>query len=871
MPHSGYFSLASPATFVGQSDTPTITSGPVPIRGRSAVRFYQTDRGRISQDSSMHHSFHSMQARLCRGAALAVAIAGTASAQTLLLQEGFNTDGEAASPKRYTTTGRDVLEVPRIQSELGNYDQKGPIFWGHNFEVSYVGNPAIPARRMILTWRGVDSSTATEDLMKLIDSGVDWLLNGKKNATVVINPNAASCQGLADRLTAAGHTVLDDDIGGTPDEQDVVADLFIHGPGAGNPSRFVLVTKPVIVMNSPDYDDMLVGSIGSGVTFTPGQVTIAAPGHPAAGGKTGSFDAFTADHPFEIVGSFLPPGATTLATVTRVVPPSVGSLADLDAIIAGTKANEKAEGSVTEVDFSDGSSGNWGYDNLVPGDYFGVWGLQAKGKLSVGSAGTYRFALGSDDGARLQIDLDRNGMTLADTAVEDPGPHGHQVVYADITFPASGAYDFEVRSYNSGGGGSVELSVAVQAGEIPDDALDSGYWELVGVAGAASPVKLQGSVAVTSYIAVGDSVEVQAPLIVLLNSTTDTPPGSFYDGGPFSGFEGTGFFGASGLNKWAYPAGQGYRSVRLSPVNVAGKDNLRLTIALAATVVDFEVNDFIDIVAYPQGESSTPVTLAHFQGVQNAIQPWMADQKNNFVRQLTRQFSDFTYTLPATSTDLIIEIRVATSWWTEIAAFDNIRITSGAAVPLGGLAASVSGDNINLSWTGGNPPYLVQGKLSLNDAAWIDLQTVTATSTAIPMAASGAVFRIQDGAGKTVKLFKAALNGAAERPTPNALPGTGIGLLALDGLKATHLVSYQNLTGAPTAYHLHGLGNANEAVGVKFSLIPAGTLGTRGQFAGQATVDQATADGIAQGLTYFNLHTAANGGGEIRGQVVPVP
>ena len=67
----------------------------------------------------------------------------------------------------------------------------------------------------------------------------------------------------------------------------------------------------------------------------------------------------------------------------------------------------------------------------------------------------------------------------------------------------------------------------------------------------------------------------------------------------------------------------------------------------------------------------------------------------------------------------------------------------------------------------------------------------------------------------------------------------------------------------------HRLGTAEVAVGVKFNLIPAGTLGTCGLFAGQTTVDQATADGIAQGLTYFNIHTAANGGGEIRGQIVP--
>jgi hypothetical protein len=240
---------------------------------------------------------------------------------------------------------------------------------------------------------------------------------------------------------------------------------------------------------------------------------------------------------------------------------------------------------------------------------------------------------------------------------------------------------------------------------------------------------------------------------------------------------------------------------------------------------------------------------------------------------LTKQFADFTYDVPAGATQLIVEVRVATTWWTEIAAVDNIRISAGSAtVPLGAMSASVSGDNVNLAWTGGTPPYLVQGKLELDDANWIDLQTVTGTSASIPMAAPGGVFRVVDATTKTVKLFRAALNGAAERPTPNTQPGTGIGLLALDGLTATYIVSYEKLSTMPSAYHLHGLGTAEQAVGVKFNLVPAGTLGTSGLFLGQATVDQATADGIAQSLTYFNIHTPGQfAGGEIRGQVVPVP
>lgn len=663
-------------------------------------------------------------------------LAASAAGQTLLYQEGFNTDGETNVPPRYTTTGRDVYEVPRIQSELGNYDQKGPIYWAHNFNVSYVGNPAIPGRRMIFPWRGTDTSMATEDMLKLFDSSVNWLLDGKVNARIVVHPNAASIQGLANRLTAAGHTVVDDDLAGTPDDQNVQGDLFIHGPGASNPSRFVLLPKPVIVMNAPDYDDTLVGSIGTSTTFVPGQVTIASPAHPAAGGKTGTFDAFTNSQTFELVGRFLPTNALTLATVTHTVPATVSRLSDVDDMIAGVKEHNQTSATVAQLDFADGSLGNWTWDNALPGGYTGNWGLQIKGKLSVSTPGTYRFALGSDDGARLQIDRDHDGFTAADTVLEDPGPHAHQIVYVNVEFTSSGTYDFEVRSYSSGGTGSLELSVANVPVPVPDDAIDSGYWELLQVGIGSSAVTLLEPADVTAFVATGADVQTQEPLIVLLNGPADSPPGSFYDGGQFSGYEGTGFFAAAGLNKFLgaiFP-----KTLTLRPVDVAGKSNVKLTVALAATTVDFETSDYIDIVVYTNGLASNPTTLAHFHGVQDAIQPWMADQNENYVRRLTRRFTDFTYDIPAGATDLIVEFHVATTWWTEIAAFDNVRITEGAIVTQPQFdPPTLSGGAVRISWTG-------SGRLqeSTNLTSWAEVANAPNPYPVIPDAAPQKFYRI---------------------------------------------------------------------------------------------------------------------------------
>jgi hypothetical protein len=50
------------------------------------------------------------------------------------------------------------------------------------------------------------------------------------------------------------------------------------------------------------------------------------------------------------------------------------------------------------------------------------------------------------------------------------------------------------------------------------------------------------------------------------------------------------------------------------------------------------------------------VTLAHFRGVVNAVQPGLADQKENFVRRLTKHFADFTYDVPPGATDLVVEV-----------------------------------------------------------------------------------------------------------------------------------------------------------------------------------------------------------------------
>jgi Cu/Zn superoxide dismutase len=79
----------------------------------------------------------------------------------------------------------------------------------------------------------------------------------------------------------------------------------------------------------------------------------------------------------------------------------------------------------------------------------------------------------------------------------------------------------------------------------------------------------------------------------------------------------------------------------------------------------------------------------------------------------------------------------------------------------------------------------------------------------------------------------------------------------------TYKVDYDGLTGPATMAHIHGPADpgANAGVQVPFTAAGAG-------FAGTATLTDAQAADLQAGKYYVNVHTAANRGGEIRGQLV---
>ena len=130
------------------------------------------------------------------------------------------------------------------------------------------------------------------------------------------------------------------------------------------------------------------------------------------------------------------------------------------------------------------------------------------------------------------------------------------------------------------------------------------------------------------------------------------------------------------------------------------------------------------------------------------------------------------------------------------------------------------------------------------------------------------------GATNTVRLFKATLTGAAERPTPVVTPGSGVGIAAFEGSRVFYYAEYRNLRANTTAAHFHGPAGVEASAGVLLGLVHDGTPGRTGVYSGTANAPAGLLDAAAAGNVYYNVHSAAPEGvpgGEVRGQLVPVP
>jgi hypothetical protein len=161
---------------------------------------------------------------------------------------------------------------------------------------------------------------------------------------------------------------------------------------------------------------------------------------------------------------------------------------------------------------------------------------------------------------------------------------------------------------------------------------------------------------------------------------------------------------------------------------------------------------------------------------------------------------------------------------------------------------------------------------------------------------SSAALMLSPPAHAATLTFGATLSGANEVP-PVMSPGTGNVTVTLDTIAQTLQIngSFSNLTSNTTAAHIHCCAPLGTNVGVATVVptFPGFPLGvTSGTFSGfldlkldssynmpfitanggsAAAAALVLINGIENGLSYFNIHTMVNGGGEIRGQLSPIP
>ncbi len=112
--------------------------------------------------------------------------------------------------------------------------------------------------------------------------------------------------------------------------------------------------------------------------------------------------------------------------------------------------------------------------------------------------------------------------------------------------------------------------------------------------------------------------------------------------------------------------------------------------------------------------------------------------------------------------------------------------------------------------------------------------------------------------------FHATMNGATEVP-PKTTNGTGSVEATVDtaAKTLTYTMTYANLTGPATAAHFHGPADPGANAGVLIPISPP----LASPIKGTAPLTDAQVADFTQGKVYANVHTAANPGGEIRGQM----
>ena len=116
--------------------------------------------------------------------------------------------------------------------------------------------------------------------------------------------------------------------------------------------------------------------------------------------------------------------------------------------------------------------------------------------------------------------------------------------------------------------------------------------------------------------------------------------------------------------------------------------------------------------------------------------------------------------------------------------------------------------------------------------------------------------------------YTARLSGRSEVPKTDS-KGTGKLEAEFDTTTKAmnYTLSFDGLSGPATAAHIHGPATRAQSAGV---VVPLGDKNPTSPVTGSATLTDDQVKYLRSSKLYVNIHTAANPGGEIRGQIIGV-